>query len=151
MAVHVAGALTIAWGIAVWWVLPPDPIRARSFKERERYILVARLRLNNAGVRNIHLEAGQIRELLLDLKFWTVFEIAFLSSIQNGPMSSFIPIIIQGMGFSGLNSLLLKIPSGASGCIMLLILPYLASKFKNMSVWLFALAMSLTILASLLL
>ena len=148
---YFAGALTIAWGIALWWLLPPDPVRARGFAERERYILVARLRTNNAGVRNIHLKTWQVVELLLDLKFWTVFAIAFLSSIPNGPMSSFIPIIIQGMGFSGLNSLLLKMPSGAWGCIMLLILPYLASRFRNMRVWLFAFAMSLTIMASLLL
>ena len=148
---YFAGALTIAWGVLIWWVLPPDPIRARGLTDRERYILVARLRTNNAGVRNIHLKGAQVHELLLDLKFWTVFAISFLSQIPNGPMSSFIPIIIEGMGFSGLNSLLLKMPSGASGCIMMLILGYLASKFSNIRTYLFVVAMMVTVAASLLL
>lgn len=148
---YFAGALTIAWGIALWFILPPDPVRARGFNERERYILVARLRTNNAGVRNTRLKPAQVRELLLDLKFWTIFATAFLSSIPNGPMSSFIPIIIQGMGFNELNSLLLKMPSGAWGAFMLILLGYLGSKFKNIRTYLFVGAMMFTVTASLLL
>lgn len=148
---YFAGAITIAWGLALWFILPPDPVRARGFNERERYILVARLRTNNAGVRNTHLKGAQVRELLLDLKFWTVFAISFLSQIPNGPMSSFIPIIIKGMGYSDLQSLLLKMPSGAFGAVFIIILGYSASKFKNIRTYLFVLAMMVAVMSSLLL
>jgi MFS family permease len=91
-----AGGLTIVWGAALWFVLPPDPIRAKGFSERERFILVSRLRTNNSGVRNTHFKGGQVVELLLDLKFWITFSIAFLCMIANGPISTFVPIIING-------------------------------------------------------
>lgn len=89
-----AGAITIVWGIALWWVLPPDPVRAKGFNERQRYISVARLRSNNSGVRNTHFKGSQVLELLRDEKFWLMFSIAFLSMIANGPISTFVPLII---------------------------------------------------------
>ncbi|GAB7364261.1 hypothetical protein MBLNU230_g4809t1 [Neophaeotheca triangularis] len=146
-----SGATTIAWGIILYFVLPPDPIRAKGFNERERYILVARLRSNNSGVRNMHYKGSQVLELLLDVKFWLVFAIAFLSMIANAPISTFTPIIISGFGFSGLNSLLLTIPIGAYAGTMMLILPYVAYKFKNIRAWLHIGAQTLTVIAALLL
>lgn len=148
---YFAGAITIVWGIVLWWVLPPDPVRAKGFTEREHYILVARLRSNNAGVRNTHLKVGQIVELLLDTKFWAVFGISFLSMIANAPISTFVPIIVNGMGFSRLNSLLLMMPCGAYAGTMQLLLPYLAYRFKNLRAWLVVVAQTGTILAALLL
>lgn len=76
------------WGLVLYVVLPPDPVRARGFNERERYIMVARLRTNNSGVRNTHLKMDQVKELLLDLKFWIMFFIAFLCMIANGTYST---------------------------------------------------------------
>ena len=148
---YFAGGITMAWGIALWWALPPDPVRARGFNERERYILVARLRSNNAGVRNTHLKTSQIWELLLDAKFWVVFAISFLSMIANGPISTFVPIIIHGLGFSELNSLLLKMPTGAYAGTVQLLLPYLAFKFTNIRTYLICVAQVGTVVAALLL
>ena len=109
----VAGAITVLWAIVIFLFMPPDPIRARGFNDRERYIAVARMRVNNAGVRNTHFKKEQMLEALIDLKFWVVFAIAFLMMISNGPVSSFVPIIISGFGFNRLNSLLLTMPQGA--------------------------------------
>lgn len=80
---HFAGAITIVWGILLYFIIPPDPVRVKGFNERERYILVARLRSNNSGVRNKHFKGGQAVELLLDVKFWLMFSTAFLSMIAN--------------------------------------------------------------------
>lgn len=148
---YFAGSITMAWGLALWWALPPDPVRVRGYSERERYILVARLRSNNAGVRNTHLKVGQIKELLLDSKFWTVFAISFLSMIANGPISTFIPILIKGFGFNELNSLLLMMPTGAFAGTMQLILPYLAFRFNNIRTYLICVAQVITMVAALLL
>jgi MFS family permease len=35
-----SGALTIVWGMALWFVLPPDPIRTKIFNERQVSILI---------------------------------------------------------------------------------------------------------------
>jgi MFS family permease len=97
----VAGAITILWSLVILFFMPPDPIRAKGFNDRERYIAVARMRENNSGVRNRHFKVEQLVESLLDVKFWLVFCIAFLIMVANGPVSSFIPIIISGKFYLG--------------------------------------------------
>ncbi|KAI9148730.1 hypothetical protein HJFPF1_10772 [Paramyrothecium foliicola] len=148
---YFAGGLTIAWGILLLFILPPDPVRAKGFDKRERYILVARLRTNNSGVRNTHVKVSQIWELLLDLKFWTVFSIAFLCMIANGPISTFSPIIINGFGYNTLNSLLLSTPAGAYAGTLQLIMSYLAYRYANIRTYLILIAQLGTTLAALLL
>ncbi|KAJ1328267.1 MFS transporter ACS family allantoate permease [Microdochium nivale] len=148
---YFAGSLTIAWGVLLYFVLPPDPVHAKGFTERERFILISRLRSNNAGVRNTHFKFNQVVELLMDLKFWIVFSIGFLSMISNGPISTFIPIIINGFGFSTLNSLLLVVPAGAYAGTMQLLLPYLAFKYTGLRAYLILVAQLGTTLAALLL
>ncbi|KAH7406401.1 major facilitator superfamily domain-containing protein [Phaeosphaeria sp. MPI-PUGE-AT-0046c] len=146
-----AGSLTIVWGIALWWLLPPDPVRAGGFNERERYISVARLRSNNSGVRNTHFKIGQVLELLMDEKFWLVFAIATLCMISNGPISTFIPIIINSFGFTTLNSLLLTAPAGAYAGTMQLLVPWLCYKYTGWRTWaIFACQMGTTLAALLL-
>ena len=54
----------------------------------------------------------QLWEFLLDVKYWLLFSIPFLGMTPNGPGSTFIPIIINGFGFSTLNTLLLNMPYG---------------------------------------
>ncbi|KAL4804101.1 major facilitator superfamily domain-containing protein [Aspergillus unguis] len=148
-----AGGLTVIWGVILNFVLLPDPVSARGFSERDRYILVARLQTNNSGVRNTHFKMGQVVELLLDVKFWLLFFTAFFSMIANAPISTFKPIIINSFGFSTLQSLLLMIPTGFYAGTMMLILPYLSYRFttKNIRSWLVIGAQFITLVASLLL
>ncbi|ETS84147.1 hypothetical protein PFICI_02172 [Pestalotiopsis fici W106-1] len=148
---YFSGGLTIAWGLILYFVLPSDPIRAKGFGPRERYILVARLRTNNSGVRNTHYKVDQVTELLLDIKNWLLFSVALLSMIANGPISTFVPIIINGFGFSTLNSLLLLIPAGFyAGCVQLL-MPFLAMKLPKARCYIIFIAQMGTTLAALLL
>lgn len=147
----VAGAITIIWSFLILFLMPPDPIRAKRFTDRERYIAVARMRINNSGVRNTHFKKEQLWELLMDIKFWLVFAMAFTILVANGPVSTFTPIIIQSLGFSGLNSLLLIMPAGfLIGCIELGT-PYIAYKKPGLRAILVAITVCGTLLASLLL
>ncbi|KAK1017082.1 hypothetical protein LTR33_019449, partial [Friedmanniomyces endolithicus] len=67
----VAGAITILWAFVILLLMPPDPIRAKRFTEREKYTAVARMRENNSGVR-----FEQLWETLRDLRFWLCFFMA---------------------------------------------------------------------------
>jgi MFS family permease len=147
----VAGAITVVWAVVILFFMPPDPIRAKGFSDRERYIAVARMRENNSGVRNKHFKVEQVVEALCDVKFWLIFSIAFLMMIANGPVSSFIPIIINGFGFNRLNSLLLTLPAGATIGTIELCAPYAAYKFKGIRTWLIVLCQCGTVIASALL
>lgn len=146
-----AGSITTLWGAVIWFVLPPDPIRTTIFDARQRYIAVARLRSNNSGVRNMHLKKNQIVELLLDVKFWLMFSIAFLMMIANGLISTFMPIIINGFGFSTLNSLLLLMPAGAFAGTIQLVAPFLAMKFSGVRSYIVIVCQGITTLGALLL
>lgn len=56
----VAGAITVLWAIVILFFMPADPICAKGFNPRERYIAVARMRENNSGVRNKHFKVEQV-------------------------------------------------------------------------------------------
>ena len=92
----IAGSITVLWPFVILFFMPTDPIRARGFSGRERYIAVPRMKENNSGVRNKHFKIAQIWESLYDIKLRLIFSIAFLMMIANGPVSSFIHIIISG-------------------------------------------------------
>ncbi|KAG8163035.1 hypothetical protein KVR01_007513 [Diaporthe batatas] len=143
---YFAGGMTIVWGFTLYFVLLPDPVRAKGFEERERYIMVARLRTNNSGVRNTHFKGSQAVELATDPKFWLMFSIAF-----QAPISTFTPIIIRGFGFSGLNALLLVIPIGFYAGSVQLLMPFLAYKFNNIRAYLYVVAQALTVAAAIML
>lgn len=126
-----AGSITILWSVVMYFFLPPEPIRAKGFSERERYIAVARLRANNAGVRNTHIKSAQILEVLYDLRFWTAFLTAFCIMVANGPLSTYMPIIISGFGYSPLNSLLLSMPAGAIAGSFTILSTWLAGRYTH--------------------
>ncbi|KIW95440.1 uncharacterized protein Z519_04024 [Cladophialophora bantiana CBS 173.52] len=147
----VAGGITILWALVILTFLPADPIRARGFSSRERYIAVARLRKNNSGVRNLHWKSPQLIESLTDAKFWLSFFMAFFMMFGNGPYSTFTPIIVHGFGFSALNSLLLTVPAGVFVGSVELGACYMAFKFKNSRTIIMFLCQLPTVAASLLL
>lgn len=147
----VAGALTILWSVVILFFMPPDPIRAKGFDERERYIAVARLRVNNSGVRNTHFKKEQFFDLLTDVKFYLIFAASFALMLANGPVSTFSPILIASFGFSTLNSLLLIMPAGVIIGTIEWVAPYVAYKVPNMRAYLVIICQMGTLLASLLL
>lgn len=144
-------ALTIAWGLAIWFLLPADPICAGGFTERERYIAVSRLRSNNAGVRNKHFKMDHVRELALDVKFWLVFSMAGLIFIANGPVSTFSPTIIHSFGFSSLNSLLLNSIHGFWGKFLIITVAVVARRVPGTRCWMGACIPLFSVVAAVLL
>lgn len=147
----VGGVMTILWAFVILFFLPPDPIRAKGFTERERYIAVARLRVNNAGVRNKHFKKQQIVELLMDEKFWLVLIMGYLSMIAAAPVNTFVPIIVSGFGFNTLNTLLLLMPAGIVAGSLILGATYTAYKFPGMRTYIIFVCELTTVFASLLL
>ena len=71
--------------------------------------------------------------------------------IANGPVSTFIPIIIYSFGFSTLNSLLLIMPAGAIIGTIEWAAPFVCYKYKGMRTWMIVICQCGTILAALLL
>jgi hypothetical protein len=87
----------------------------------------------------------------MDEKFWLIFAIATLCMISNGPISTFIPIIINSFGFTTLQSLLLTAPAGAYAGTLQLLVPWLCYKYAGLRTWAIFVCQLGTTLAALLL
>lgn len=81
------------------------------------------------------------------------FSFSNSSSIKvcNGALSTFMPLVIAGFGFSSLNALLLTMPAGAYCGTVVLLAAYLAMKFEHIRTWIIALAQALSTGAAVLL
>ncbi|KAL5590072.1 hypothetical protein FOVSG1_011939 [Fusarium oxysporum f. sp. vasinfectum] len=133
-----AGCLTIVWAFVILFCMDSDPIRAKSLSEREKFIAVSRLRVNNSGVRNTHFKKEQAFEALKSPLFWLLFFMSATVNTVNAVTSTFTPLIINvSMGFSGLNSLLLTIPAGAVGVVAIIGLSWMSKKLSryNPKIW----------------
>ncbi|KAF4781057.1 MFS allantoate transporter [Colletotrichum scovillei] len=109
----IVGTLCCAWGIVIAVFLPDNPITSSKLTNREKKIIVERLRENQTGVENKTLKFYQVREAFTDYKLYFFFMIALLQAIVNGGTSNFGTLIIKGFKFSTLVTAVLQIPYGA--------------------------------------
>ncbi|KXH66044.1 hypothetical protein CSAL01_05840 [Colletotrichum salicis] len=109
----IVGTLCCAWGIVIAVFLPDNPITSNKLTNREKKIVVERLRENQTGVENKTLKLYQVREAFTDYKLYFFFMIALLQAIVNGGTSNFGTLIIKGFKFSTLITAVLQIPYGA--------------------------------------
>lgn len=132
--------------------MPPDPIRAKGLNDRERYIAVARLRVNNAGVRNLHFKKAHALELLRDEKFWLVMAMGYLSMIAAGPVNAFVPIIVAvGFKVGVFKTLLYLSPGGIFVGFCVIGTTLLAYKVKNARCYIIFVAQLVTVTSACLL
>ncbi|OBT67873.1 hypothetical protein VE03_02552 [Pseudogymnoascus sp. 23342-1-I1] len=114
------GAITVAWAAVVFYFLPDSPTNAKFLTQREKSIAVERLRDNRTGVKNTTFKVSQAIEAFRDPQVW-IFAVGLgVSSIGNVG-GSFLPLIIKDLGFSGLQSTLLTVPSGGFEIVAMVI------------------------------
>lgn len=75
--------------------------------------MIARVRRNQTGIEQRHINWGQIREAFLDYKTWLYTLLGFVGNIPNGGISNFSTLVIRGLGFNPLVTALLGMPQGA--------------------------------------
>jgi len=121
----VIGALCCSWGIVMFIMLPDNPVTAKGFTDRERRIVIERLRENQTGVENKHFKMYQLKECLLDPKTYLFFVLGVVCNIPNGGISNFGTLIIQGFGFSKLVTTLMQIPYGTIIALSILLCVFL--------------------------
>ncbi|RBQ75464.1 hypothetical protein FVER14953_12991 [Fusarium verticillioides] len=103
------GALTIAVSIMVLLFLPDTPANARFLTKDERAQAVARVETNMTGIKNDKWKREQVMEALSDPNAW-LLTVAYLATIiPNNGLLTFNTIVIQGLGFSVLKTLLINI------------------------------------------
>ena len=134
----IAGAVTLIWGIVLWWIFPDSPQNAKGFSESERKLLLERVRANNAGSENKIFKPYQVREALVDYQLWGIMVLSLVSCTGSGAVTTFGSIVFNGMGFDTFTSLLLNLPIGALAFICILGSGYIGRTVPNSRLYIVA-------------
>ncbi|KAI0129705.1 MFS general substrate transporter [Xylariales sp. AK1849] len=108
----ITGGMTIVWACIVGLFLPDNPVKAKFVSEREKAIVIDRLRGDQTGIENKTFKKEQVIEAFLDPKTWLMFLFQIWISIPNGGLTNFAPLIIKGLGYTSQLSTLLTMPTG---------------------------------------
>ena len=127
----IAGGVTLLWAVALWWWFPDTPQQSKSFTEEERRLLLERVRANNAGAEVKTFKAYQVVEALKDYQLWGISVLSIVSCTGSGAVTTFAPIVFNGMGFTVFESLLLNLPIGALAFICILGSGFLGQRVTN--------------------
>ncbi|KAL2815112.1 major facilitator superfamily domain-containing protein [Aspergillus granulosus] len=131
----IIGCVTSVWGIAIWFILPSNPMTARFLTPELRRIAIMRIANEQIGIENKNVKKEQIREALTDPKAWAYVTITFFIMLTNGALTGFGTIITQSFGFSELKTILLIGVVGAVGFVALLTFGIISVFIPNMRIY----------------
>ncbi|KAM9936127.1 hypothetical protein OXX80_004327 [Metschnikowia pulcherrima] len=110
----ITGVITIALGVAIFFHIPSKPTDAWFLTEKEKKMVVERIRGNQQGFGNKHFKKEQLVETLLDYRTWILFIMGVLCNIPNGGLTNFGSILLkEKLGYSTGKTLLMNMPTGA--------------------------------------
>ncbi|OBT75783.1 hypothetical protein VF21_05577 [Pseudogymnoascus sp. 05NY08] len=122
------GAATCAYGVFMIFVLPDSVMTAWFLNHEDRTIALARTLKNKTGVLdNGVFKWGQFNEAFRDPQTWLIALYNVAINLPNGALNTFQPLIVNGLGFNTLTSILLQMPTGGNEIVFLLITSSLAS------------------------
>ncbi|CAI7605015.1 unnamed protein product [Penicillium discolor] len=111
------GSITIVWGIIFILVTPSNPTKAKWLSEREKEVAVLRVLENETGIDNKTFKMEQVKEALLDPRFWLINLHCLANTIPNVRPPFHLDPLSQA--------------KGASQVLALWISGYLATRFKG--------------------
>jgi ACS family allantoate permease-like MFS transporter len=127
----IIGLMTILNGFLILFIMPNTPIEAKWLSEREKEVIIERIRDNNQGYGNKIFKWEQAREVLKDPRSYIYLLLSLSVAIPNGGISGFGTIIIKSFGFSTEDALLYKMPVGAFELVALAGLPIITRFIKS--------------------
>ncbi|KAI1077119.1 major facilitator superfamily domain-containing protein [Whalleya microplaca] len=108
----ILGSLTIAWGVVFTLVVPDSPSRVKWLNEDEKVIALQRVIGNKTGTKSRRFVKRQVMEAVTDPKIVVLGLISFVNAIASGGLA-FGSLIIQGFGFTPLQTTLMNLPLSA--------------------------------------
>ncbi|KAJ5546105.1 MFS general substrate transporter [Penicillium frequentans] len=131
----ILGCVTAAYGVVLLVFLPDSVSKARFLTIEEKDIVLHRTLENKTGFMDDgHFKIPQMLEAFRDPQAWLLFAYQVAVNIPTGGISSFTSIIIDGFGFSMLDSLLLQMPFGVVQLMALAIGACATRYFNNIRV-----------------
>ncbi|KAG2730711.1 hypothetical protein G9P44_006288 [Scheffersomyces stipitis] len=109
----VYGCITVVWGIFILYWTPDSPMKAKCFSEKDKRLMVERVRSNQTGLQNRKFKREHVIEALGDPQTYCYFLIQFLTALPTSGLGAYANIIIASFGFSILQTQLLAMVLGA--------------------------------------
>jgi predicted MFS family arabinose efflux permease len=131
----IEGALTMALGIAAYWLLVDFPDKAhKSWKflnEREAKFIIDRVNHDRGDAKIQPFSIGKFFRAALDIKIWGYAMIFFNTTTTTYALAYFLPIILrENMKFSIAASQCLVAPPYAFAAMVMFATGYLGDKYK---------------------
>ncbi|KAJ5741512.1 hypothetical protein N7533_010921 [Penicillium manginii] len=141
--------------------LPNSPTDAPFLTEEERMIATERLKANNTGFKNTHIDKSQIVEVFQDPKTLLLAIMVLTANIPNGGYTTFNGLVLKGFGFDTRHTLLLGLPggfivflfvlSGIIGSVLVYVCKSVGARYAGlilMGIYSTAMPISMTIISS---
>jgi magnesium-transporting ATPase (P-type) len=133
----VVGVFTSLVGIAVYTLVPSNPMQAWFLSEDEKVLLLLHVRENQTEISEgeTHFQPKQIIEALTNMQVWLPWIIVVLHLSGAATISTFSSMLIRGFGFNSKTATLLNMPSGLVNMIAILFCGTGASLFGQRWAW----------------
>lgn len=110
----IEGTLTCVVAVMAWFWLPVEPGSAWFLGKDEQVFASERIRLDGldhvknrdgqAGVEEDKLTRRDVVETAKDWKLWSVLVLNICASVPSTAFSVFLPLVVQGMGYSSIQA-----------------------------------------------
>jgi hypothetical protein len=123
--------------------MPPSPTQTKGglrgpdgwFSEREEIIIVNRVLRDDPSKGDMHNRQAVTPKLLWqslkDYDMWPIYIIGLTWTIPSGPITSYLTLILRGLGFSTITTNLLTVPAQTLFIIMLLIITWVSERINQ--------------------
>ncbi|KAL0943055.1 allantoate transport protein [Colletotrichum truncatum] len=123
----IEGALTVFFGLVAWFLLPSGPGSAWFLTPEERRFAAERMKQDSAlfvehtygenGIENERLKKRDVVETLTDWKLWYILVFNICASVPGQAFSVFLPLVVQGLGYSSIHANLMSVPPYVCGAL----------------------------------
>ncbi|KAI8065534.1 major facilitator superfamily domain-containing protein [Gongronella butleri] len=125
------GSITFFLGFLFFLFLPDTPKSRWFYLTAEEETIVDERLKDNGQMAGTKFNKAHIFESLREGRYYAHIAIAMLCNLQNGCTTVFSTQIIREMGFNSFQSILLNIPNGACGVILITITTFSCRRFNE--------------------
>uniref|UniRef100_A0A0B7KN60 Major facilitator superfamily (MFS) profile domain-containing protein n=2 Tax=Bionectria ochroleuca TaxID=29856 RepID=A0A0B7KN60_BIOOC len=104
----VVGSINLLWGLSMVYIFPDTPMTSRFLNKQDRKKAITRVQENKTGIKNNIFKIDQALISLKDPLCLLIFLLQVTAAIPNGGITNFSSLIIKGIGFGTLETILLK-------------------------------------------
>ncbi|KAK5173515.1 uncharacterized protein LTR77_002196 [Saxophila tyrrhenica] len=127
----IEGAITIAIGICLRFIIDDFPDRAKFLSAEERETVMQRLTADRGNATTEKVTWKNLKDLSKDLTLWVTTWMYFCNVVAVYGLAYFVPSIIADMGYSGVMAALYSAPPYLVGLGFLLIGGFVADKIHR--------------------